>query len=126
MSKATLRCITSVKPDKVKVEAGAKVAPLWARLPFIRDDEKLGRCFWAVRTTGNYSHDCVLGVAMAQHALRHMREDTDRVYGMLGSIVIDMMAVGEDAVGRGVIVGFFGELDRAIPRRRAPQVFGNA
>jgi hypothetical protein len=89
--------------------------PKLSSLPFVKDRPKKGhgrRCFWAVKPTGKYGYDCAIGQAYARLFLPFLKYNLG--IAMLGQIVLGMIERGADEHGKGLVVGFMGEIAREL------------
>lgn len=68
------------------------------------------RNFWAVKSTGDYSVDCMVGRAHAMEYLAYLAEGKGG-WDILRSAVCDMAAQGDRS---GLVVGFMGVISRAL------------
>lgn len=89
------------------------------RLPFVvPSGNGTGRVMWAPRPTGDYHFDCFLGIEYAEAMLSLARAasagDPLDVPQMLRSIVLDILAYGDDQRDQGVIVGMMGRLGEVL------------
>jgi hypothetical protein len=81
------------------------------RLPFVTcPKDGTGRNFWAPRPTGDYNEDCCLGEQYAEAVIPMLRDD----HNLLGLIVVSIMAHGDDARDRGVVVGFMLRISKRL------------
>jgi hypothetical protein len=86
---------------------------LYGSLPFV-DWGKRGKParFWAPRSTGDYTHDCLLGEAYARAALPVLcgRDGAQ----LLRNIVLGILKDGDRERDLGIIVGMMGTIGREL------------
>lgn len=82
-------------------------------LPFITTNKnKSGRNWFDMPVTGNYTTDCRTGSLCATMLIKAMRDDKEYCGGCLQNIVLSLLeSKGSKQELRGVIVGFFSELN---------------
>jgi hypothetical protein len=95
-------------------------------LPFVkrRQPKGTGYCYWVVNPSGNYARDCQTGNDYARLLLPHLKYNGGIV--LLGSIVLDMIKAGDAENGKGLVVGFMGELSRELSKTRSSLAFAAA
>jgi hypothetical protein len=93
--------------------------PKMESLPFvkIRQTKGTGYNYWVVKPSGNYSQDWQTGEEYAQMLLPFLKYNAGIT--MLGHIVLDMVQSGPDEKGKGLILGFMGELSRELSVTRS-------
>lgn len=81
-------------------------------LPFVAPGDIAVRSFWSPRPTGDYVFDCSLGQRYGEALLPLLRGAAGR--HVLRKVVLDMVAQGDAARDRGLIVGMMGVLGDAL------------
>ena len=88
-----------------------------AALPFVAGRSRgKGRNFWSVDRVAAYSTDCKIGANYADAFIPLLKYNFG--VSMLGLIVCDMIAAGEKKSGKGLVVGFMGQIAREFSMTR--------
>lgn len=70
---------------------------------------------WIVEGTGKFATDCERGRALADEFVAYLGEyTTNGNMILLGCIVTEMVAKGENQVPRGLIIGFMGRISEVL------------
>ena len=89
-----------------------------ASLPFVQSGSRRGqrRNFWSVKPTGDYETDWQLGADYASAFIPFLNFNIGPNF--LGWIVRDMIAVGEKKSGKGLVLGFMGQIAQEFSSTR--------
>jgi hypothetical protein len=86
-------------------------------LPFVASRSRgKGRNFWSVKPSGSYFNDCEAGAKYADAFIPLLKYNFG--VSMLGFIVCDMIVAGEKKSGKGLVVGFMGQIAREFSMTR--------